>query len=57
MVSKTSFANATEVNTGYSAVGSVSGLGPEGRVFESHYPDKAKACPQNAAGFFLSLKR
>jgi len=28
-------------------------LGPEGRVFESHYPDKVKACPQNAAGFIF----
>jgi hypothetical protein len=38
----TTFAKATVVNAGCGAVGSASGLGPEGRQFESGHPDFKK---------------
>jgi hypothetical protein len=37
---RNSFAKATGFNAGCGAVGSVSGLGPEGRQFEPGHPDK-----------------
>jgi hypothetical protein len=36
---------------------SVPALGAGGRQFESDHPDKAKTCPQNAAGFIFSARR
>ena len=41
--------------SGYSAVGSVPGLGPGGRVFESHCPDTRKDVSYKKIHLFLSL--
>ena len=40
---RSTFAKATVDKTGCGAVGSASGLGPEGRQFESGHPDKIKS--------------
>ena len=43
--------------TGYSAVGSVPGLGPGGRVFESRCPDKSERAFSSAGSEHLPYKQ
>jgi hypothetical protein len=55
---QTFFTKTTEVNSGCGAVGSASGLGPEGRQFESGHPDilETHLSYIQIDGFFLSLR-
>ena len=48
---------ASEVNAGCGAVGSASGLGPEGRQFESGHPDikKSESVSEHFHSFFSKL--